>query len=209
MPFQMTEEHKQKMAAGRKAAQEAKAAAKANRPKVVDEECALTDRITANVLKALQDAGVVPSKPSAHADEYDVPGLASRTPINALIPQEPPEPAIDPKVERFVSLVKAIEPEGFSRDSLSAMLTAVRGLETKLRNNLTSRPQKSEDLHCAVCGNPVNPQRPIAIRQRTNSATGVMENCFFDRQACVLLYDSHKNDKQQAIGPRVVLEPGD
>ncbi|HEV2521049.1 MAG TPA: hypothetical protein VGT24_01600 [Candidatus Acidoferrales bacterium] len=205
---QLTEEQKQKMAAGRKAASERR------KLQPVAASGSLEERITANVLKALQGAGVIPNGKPSHRKEtpdYEVPSLTSRA--NAIVPEpepEPePEPTIDPAIERFIALVEQITPKDFSYESVSAMLVAVRSLEQKLRDRLVSQPPSTETIRCAVCRCNVNPQRPVAVRVRKNVRTGIDENLFFDKQACVLMYDSSRKGADfQPVGQRVTLEPG-
>lgn len=207
----LTEEHKQKMAEGRARARELKKNLRAVPSKP---ESDIVERVTANVIAALESAGVIHKpngKPATEVD-YEVPSLTSR-PRHPAPPPEPepePEPTIDPAVERFVALVEQISPAEFSYESCSAMLVSLRTLESKLQAHLASNRTGPATIRCAVCRGTVNPERPAGVRTYTNPSTGMQENRFFDKQACVLIYDSGRKDgssERQIMSQRITLEP--
>jgi len=192
----LTEEQKQKMADGRKAAKERKLA-------IVEKQSQdLASQVTANVLSALKEAGVFGKKPNGHPIDYETPALAPRE------PPPPPEPAIDESIKRVVDVLKKIKPSDYDYETVSFLLIALRELEAKCSEFMATARQPVSSYRCAICRGMVNPERPAGNRVITNPRTGQQENVWFDKQACVLMWDSgQRTPKAETMGPRIDLEP--
>lgn len=221
----LSEEQKAKMAAGR--ARQRRDAATA--------EDRLAQKTAGIVLAALREQGLLPVRElestaegrsdmpknegltevgewpepqrRAPAPDYERPAAA----VRALPPPSEPEPPkIDTRVERAVAFLEAVNPAIFDRTSASALLSAVRKLGDRIGQHLQQTAPGPTELRCRICGAPVNPDRPAAIRTVRNPDTGLEENAFFHSSACALMWDSGRRTMTETTnggkGPLVALE---
>lgn len=213
----LSEEQKQKMAEGLRRKKHAKTSA----------EDRMAERVAGMVLQALQgkigaardqtpDIESFMDSPDVvemrePAPDYERPAASMRSMPKPVPVESFDEPvAINQQVERAVALMESINPSIYDRTSASALLSAVRKLADRIGGYLQQSAPGPTDLRCRICGVPVNPERPAAIRVVKNSQTGLEENVFFHSSSCVLMWDSGRRTLPQVAnggkGPMVTLD---